>query len=124
MDPGTTPQRPLSNRDNETKGISSKTETRTDEISSATIDAEEPLEEKKAQVKRQTLVEARPKLEQLVENFGQNTYQSSNCTIKSVFEHPREKINACKKKFTKECKEVVSEELTLHMKSLELNMKK
>ncbi len=36
------------------------------------------------QVDRQTWKEAKPKLQQLVEDFGRNVYKSNSFTIKSV----------------------------------------
>lgn len=46
-----------------------------------------PEEAKKPQTKqvdRQTWKEAKPRLQDLVDNFGQNVYKSNSFTIKSV----------------------------------------
>lgn len=56
----------------------------------------------------------------MVDCFGANFYKSNSFTIKSVFPHSQASIKEGKKKFNSECKEVISEELTLHMKSLSL----
>ena len=50
------------------------------------IEEEKKEEEKPAhkQVDRQTWKEAKPKLQDMVDNFGQNVYKSNSFTIKSV----------------------------------------
>ena len=59
--------------------------------SNFTEDLEEEKEEEEAdaqkgnkQVDRQTWKEAKPRLQELVENFGANVYKSNSFTIKSV----------------------------------------
>ena len=44
----------------------------------------EPAKPQHKQVDRQTWKEAKPHLQQLVDNFGQNKYESHSFTIKSV----------------------------------------
>jgi len=39
------------------------------------------------QIDQQVWRDAKPKLRTLIDNYGKNTYTSSNCTIKSVFPH-------------------------------------
>jgi len=59
-----------------------------------------------------------------VEQFGHNVYKSNSFTIKSVFPHTQAQIKEGKKKFNLECKEVISEELTAHMKAMSLTWMK
>ena len=49
----------------------------------------------------------------MVDRFGINVYKSNSFTIKSVFPHSAPSIKEGKKKFGTECKEVISEELTM-----------
>lgn len=60
-------------------------------------------------------------MQQMVDDFGVNVYKSNSFTIKSVFPHTSGDIKEGKKKFNTECKEVISEELTVHMKALSLS---
>ena len=63
---------------------------------------------------------ARVELSGLLKDFGKNKYQSNNCSIKSLFEHPKEKVNLGKRKVMQDLKEeltdIVSEKMTqLHL---------
>ena len=63
------------------------------------------------QIDQEVWRSAKPKLKNLIQNFGQNKYVSNTCSITSVFDHKKEQVNVNKNKLMKECKEVISEEM-------------
>ena len=74
--------------------------------------AKTPVEkEKRQQIDQEVWRSAKPKLKNLIQNFGNIKYVSNTCTITSVFDHKKEQVNVSKGKLMKECKEVISEEM-------------
>lgn len=80
----------------------------------------EAKEEPKKSIDPEVWREARGSLSDLLRNFGQNKYQSNNCTIKSLFDHPKDKVNAGKPKVMKDMKEELSD--TIQEVLMQLNI--
>ena len=97
------------------------------EIGSAPPQAEKPAEPPRPQIDRKQLEVARNELSLLFDKHStpkERTYVSSNCVIRSIFDHPLDEVNKSKNSRLTEAKEEVSDNIRELLKSLNLQFDK